>query len=193
MAGTYTLIVANNNGCINSAKQDIVINSWPVAFAGPDQELKFTFETQMNAALSSSETGEWSLISGSGKIDDIHSTTAWITELSVGENKFLWRVQNGNCEDSADIKITVFDLFVPSVITPDGDGKNDNFKISDFSGRTDLIIFNRWGNEEYRSGDYLNDWNGRSNNGTELPEDTYFYILKFENGKIIKGSVLIKR
>ena len=27
----------------------------------------------------------------------------------------------------------------------------------------------------------------------ELPDDTYFYILKFENGKIIKGSVLIKR
>ena len=87
MAGTYTLIVANNNGCTNTAKQNIVVNAAPIAVAGPDQELKFTFETQMNAVLSSSETGEWSQISGSGKIDDIHSPTARITELSIGENK----------------------------------------------------------------------------------------------------------
>ena len=193
MAGTYTLIVANTNGCTNTATQNIVVNAAPIAVAGPDQELKFTFETQMNAELSASETGEWSLISGSGHISDIHSPTTRVTELSIGENKFLWKVLNGNCEDTAEVKITVYDVFVPSVITPNGDGKNDYFKISEFSGKVELIIFNRWGNEEYRSGNYLNDWNGRNNKGAELPNDTYFYILKFENGKIIKGSVLIKR
>jgi gliding motility-associated-like protein len=84
-------------------------------------------------------------------------------------------------------------VFVPSVITPNGDGKNDNFKISEFSGKIELIIFNRWGNEEYTNANYLNDWDGRNNKGAALPGDTYFYILKFENGKIKKGSVLIKR
>jgi gliding motility-associated-like protein len=113
--------------------------------------------------------------------------------LSAGENKFLWKVLNGNCEDTAEVKITVHDLFVPSVITPNGDGKNDYFKISEFSGKAELIIFNRWGNEEYTNANYLNDWDGRNNKGAELPADTYFYILKFENGKIKKGSVLIKR
>ena len=113
MAGTYTLIVANNNGCTNSTTQNIVINAAPIANAGPDQELKFIFETQMNAELSSSETGEWSLISGTGHISDIHSPTTRITELSIGENKFLWKVMNGNCEDTAEVKITVYDLFDP--------------------------------------------------------------------------------
>jgi gliding motility-associated-like protein len=193
MAGTYTLIVANTNGCTDTSTQYIIVNESPIAVAGPDQELKFTFETQMNAELSTSETGEWSLISGSGNISDIHSSTARVTELSTGENKFLWKIVSGNCEDTAKVKITVFDVFIPSVITPNGDGKNDYFKISEFSGKVELIIFNRWGNEEYRSGNYLNDWNGRNNKGAELPEDTYFCILKFENGRIIKGSVLIKR
>jgi gliding motility-associated-like protein len=193
MAGTYTLIVADANGCIDTAAQNIVVNAAPVAIAGPDQELKFTFETQMNAELSASETGEWSLISGSGKIDDIHSPTTSVNNLSIGENKFLWKVLNGNCEDTAEVKITVNDVFVPSVITPNGDGKNDNFKISEFSGKIELIIFNRWGNEEYTNANYLNDWDGRNNKGAALPGDTYFYILKFENGKIKKGSVLIKR
>jgi gliding motility-associated-like protein len=179
--------------CVNTASQSIDVNENPVANAGPDQELKFSFETQMNAELASSETGEWSLISGSGHISDIHSPTTSVNELSIGENKFLWKVLNTNCEDTAEVKITVYDMFVPSVITPNGDGKNDNFKISDFSGKVELIIFNRWGNEEYRSGNYLNDWNGRNNKGVELPNDTYFYVLKFENGRVLKGSVFIKR
>jgi len=193
MAGIYTLIVANTNGCTNTATQSIVVNATPIANAGPDQELKFMFETQMNAELLASETGEWSLISGSGNIDDIHSPTTRITNLLIGENLYLWKLSNGNCEDTAEVKITVYDEFVPSVITPNGDGKNDNFKISEFSGKVELIIFNRWGNEEYRSGNYINDWNGRNNKGVELPNDTYFYILKFDNGRVLKGSVLIKR
>ena len=102
-------------------------------------------------------------------------------------------MQNGNCEDTAEVKITVYDMFVPSVITPNGDGKNDNFKIGEYSGKVELIIFNRWGNEEYTNGNYLNDWDGLNNKGVDIPNDTYFYILKFENGKILKGSVLIKR
>jgi len=60
-------------------------------------------------------------------------------------------------------------------------------------GNVKLIIFNRWGNEEYTNNNYLNDWDGRNNKGAELPNDTYFYILIFENGKTKKGSILVKR
>jgi gliding motility-associated-like protein len=93
-------------------------------------------------------------------------------------------------KDSTSISV---DPFIPSVITPNGDGKNDYFMISGFTGQTELIIFNRWGIEEYKNDNYPNDWDGRNNNGAELPDDTYFYILKFEDGNIIRGSVLIKR
>ena len=191
--GTINIEYNYTNVCTYKALQSIIVNEKPVAIAGPDQEMTFIFETQMTAELSSSETGEWSLISGSGHISDIHSPATRVTELSIGENMFLWKVQNGNCEASAEVKITIHDLFVPSVITPNGDGKNDYFKISENIGKVELIIVNRWGNVEYTNGNYLNDWNGRNNKGSELPNDTYFYVLKFENGKIKKGSVLIKR
>jgi len=49
----------------------------------------------MNAELSSSETGEWSLLSGSGQLNDIHLPTTSVTGLSIGENKFIWNVYNG--------------------------------------------------------------------------------------------------
>jgi gliding motility-associated-like protein len=79
------------------------------------------------------------------------------------------------------------------VITPDGDGKNDYFKVSEYDGKVGLIIINQWGIEEYTNENYSNDWDGRNNKGRELPADTYFYILKFENSTVRKGSVLIKR
>jgi gliding motility-associated-like protein len=179
--------------CTNKSTQSITVNKIPVPVAGPDQELKFTFETQMKANLSSSETGEWSLVSGSGRISDIHSPTTRITELSVGENIFLWKVRSGNCEASAKVKITVYDVFIPSVITPNNDGKNDFFEISEITGQIELIIFNRWGNEEYTNDNYVNNWDGRNSKGEELPNDTYFYVMKFENGQVKRGSVLIKR
>ncbi len=194
-SGSYTVKMTDANGCesAKSATTIVVVNANPVAVAGPDLKLQYTFETKMNAELSAYETGEWSLISGSGHISDINSPATRVTELSVGKNIFLWKVMNGSCEDTAEVKITVSELFVPSVITPNGDGKNDYFKISGFTGKIELIIINRWGNEEYTSDNYLNDWEGRNNKGKELPNDTYFYILKLEKNIIKKGSVLIKR
>ena len=195
-AGSYAVRVTDANGCQSAASAVTIvtlINVLPVAVAGTDQELKFIFETQMEAVLSSPETGAWSVISGSGNIWDIRSSTSRVTELSIGENKFLWTVHNGSCDATDEVKITVYDLFVPSVITPNGDGKNDYFQISALVGHVELIIFNRWGNEEYSNGNYLNNWDGRNNKGAELPDDTYFYILKLGNGITRKGTVLITR
>jgi gliding motility-associated-like protein len=191
--GNIDLVYHYTDACTNEAAQSIIVTERPVSIPGPDQELNFVFETQMNAELSPSETGEWSLVSGSGQLSDLHSPTAGVTELSVGDNIFLWKVANGGCEASAEVKITVYDLFVPSVITPNGDGKNDYFSIGENDNQVELIIFNRWGNEEFNSKNYLNDWNGENNHGDLLPNDTYFFILKFENGVVKKGSVLILR
>jgi len=79
---------------------------------------------------------------------------------------------------STDIKEIIGEVMVPNVITPNGDGKNDVFRIDglELHPNNTLSIFNRWGNEVYRSnGPYKNDWNG---NG--LNEGTYYYLLKIK-------------
>ena len=192
-AGKIDLIYNYSNVCSNTDLQTIAVYGTPDAVAGPDQELTFVYVTEMKAEPSSSGSGEWSLVSGSGKIADPHSPTTKVTQLGIGENVFLWSVRNEHCEATSEIKITVNDLFVPSVITPNGDGLNDYFKIAENIGNVELIVINRWGNEEYRNKNYLNDWEGQNNKGKKLPDDTYFYILIFENGTIKKGSVLIKK
>ena len=70
-------------------------------------------------------------------------------------------------------------LVVPNIITPNGDGSNDLFKIrnSEDYDRLELQIFNRWGNLVYEDTDYKDDWNGINKNGIPLTEGVYFYTV----------------
>lgn len=84
---------------------------------------------------------------------------------------------SGNNEDWFTIYSKSDNLFIPNVITPNGDGKNDQFRIiglERYPGAR-LNIYNRWGNEVYHSENYTNDWNGKG-----LNTGTYFYVLKIK-------------
>jgi gliding motility-associated-like protein/uncharacterized repeat protein (TIGR01451 family) len=76
---------------------------------------------------------------------------------------------------STDGKRIIGNLKIPNVITPNGDGKNDVFRVEgiELYKENTLSIFNRWGNEVYRSNGYTNNWNGDG-----LSEGTYYYVLK---------------
>jgi gliding motility-associated-like protein len=179
--------------CIGSSIRSITVNDKPVAFAGDNQYLNFVFNARMSASLNYGETGKWFSKNSSCKIPDFTSPTAEVTGLSVGENVFTWKVDNGFCTDSSGININVDDLFIPSVITPDNNGKNDFFQINSLNDHTVLMIFDSWGNLEYRNARYKNDWNGKNMKGEQLPADTYFYILDHGDGVIRKGTILIVR
>ena len=88
-----------------------------------------------------------------------------------------------------------FRLFIPQVITPNGDGKNDVFAIKAYDNidGLEIEIFNRWGDVVYKKTEYKNDFDGTNNFGEQLAEDTYFYILKTPGDKTYKGYVEIKR
>lgn len=62
----------------------------------------------------------------------------------------------------------------PNVVTANGDGMNDLFKIKDAQYMFDdyLIIYNRWGDVVYETYEYKNDFNAAQYN---LNEGTYFY------------------
>lgn len=73
---------------------------------------------------------------------------------------------------------------VPSLITPNGDGFNDELIISCVASPpkvgSELVVFNEWGSEVFRESPYQNGWNG-TYKGEDLPDGTYYYIFKEDN------------
>jgi gliding motility-associated-like protein len=196
--GTYYIKgTLTSSGCSDVKPVTVTVRQKPLANAGPDVALDYLFETEL-AALDpgTNVTGKWSVLSGSGSFSDPANARARVSNLELGTNVFLWTLTNEVCPPSYDsVMVKVLDIVLPSLITPNMDGRNDYFVIgrTEILGKIELVIFDRRGVMVYKSMDYNNLWNGIDYNGDPLSEDTYFYSLKSENGRSINGFVLIRR
>jgi gliding motility-associated-like protein len=85
-----------------------------------------------------------------------------------------------------------------NVITPNGDGANDEFQPIPNEDQPDeylLVIFNRWGQVVFRSKNHKEAWKGDSQlSGGALYDSSYFFDLKatYCNGFKVEKSGLIK-
>jgi gliding motility-associated-like protein len=194
---TFTVNLTDQFGCKNSDNIVVEVREKLTADAGPDQVLGYLFTTVMGAKLAHSyENGVWSVISGTGNFLDSTYAQTSVKDLSLGINTFLWTVTNGFCPPARDTAlITVNDFVIPTLITPNMDGRNDYFVLRGLAtlGKTELVIFNRRGAQVYRNLNYDNSWNGVDYNKNPLPDDTYFYVIKSANGKSISGYIVIRR
>jgi gliding motility-associated-like protein len=104
------------------------------------------------------------------------------------------------CIKTDTVLITVLPYCVKptDAFTPNGDGINDTWRIFDgtCTAISQVAVFNRYGNEVFKSGNYKNDWNG-SYKGNPLPDGTYYYVITYQlvnsRSVYIKGSVTILR
>ncbi|WDF67709.1 gliding motility-associated C-terminal domain-containing protein [Sphingobacterium oryzagri] len=113
------------------------------------------------------------------------------------EDIFVYRVKDsrGRWSNHANVHVNVIadPLFIPNVITPNGDGLNDRLVIlgTDTFDRIAITVINRWGNEVYQNDNYKGEWDGRG-----LNDGTYFIFVKAirgGNSTDVKSTVLIKR
>jgi gliding motility-associated-like protein len=193
----YTVTLTDQWGCVNDDQVNVEVREQPVANAGPDQELDFLFETDLEgSALGDNQTGAWTILAGSGDLYNINDPTTHVSDLALDLNSFIWTVTNEACPVSSDtVNILVNNLIIPTLITPNLDGINDYFIIKGIEsfGHTSLTIFNRWGARVYENKEYDNSWYGMDDNENLLPEDTYFFILIPEKSRTLKGYVVIRR
>ncbi|MDQ7959961.1 T9SS type B sorting domain-containing protein [Flavobacterium lindanitolerans] len=89
---------------------------------------------------------------------------------------------------------TVYGIFcsIPKGISPNNDGKNDEFDLSGL-GVKELTIFNRYGVKVYGYKNYTNQWKGQSDDGKELPDATYYYAISKSDGQTVTGWVYLNR
>jgi len=205
--GTYTLSVDAATppftgtllGC--HAGMDVVIRSHPpVTFTGltaSPQTIELGKSIQLNAQ--GATYYKWSPDNGSLDNPNINNPVATPTDsvtryMLQGMN--LW-----GCIDTA--YITVFtdldaDQFVPSAFTPDGDGKNDVFRIMKlrFQKLVSFRVYNRWGETLFYTITPDAGWDG-TYKGVKQDMGTYVYeiIVAVPNGenKVYKGNVMLIR
>ncbi len=91
-------------------------------------------------------------------------------------------------------------FYIPQGISPNGDGVNDKFVIAsaDEFPLSQLLVYNRYGDEVWRNdGDgYQNDFDGTwKKNGQPLPDGSYWYIFRFNDGVTHDrmGYIIIQR
>jgi gliding motility-associated-like protein len=112
------------------------------------------------------------------------------------KDSFRYAVVNAAGGDTTVVNIEVIcdDVVVFSGFSPNGDGINDNFTIVGLNKYTksNLLIFNRFGNQVFESNNYQNDWSGTFD-GKPLPDGTYFWMLDLGSGKTLSGYVQIHR
>lgn len=195
--GTYYIMGTTTGGYYTIRTVVVTADQMPVAYAGPDQVLDYIFNTRLEADLPEVGTGMWRLVSGTGIFGDIADPVTEVSRLSAGDNIFSWTVTNGVCEPVSDeVVIHIRSLEIPTLITPNGDSYNESFVIPGLEEtlhKTELVIFDRRGLKVWESRDYQNDWNGLDNYGKELPDDTYFYVLRSESGVSLSGYIVVRR
>ena len=123
----------------------------------------------------------------------------------TNDTRFTVKVTNAEgCSDTASQVVRViagYQIFPNNVLTPNGDGYNDTWKIKniEFYPNNSIKIFNSQGKlvkelgvgAPGSAGGYVGDWDGRVN-GVKLPTGTYYYNIDLNNGAaIVKGFLTI--
>ena len=143
---------------------------------------------------------------GKNSVELITPSTSANYEFSIDGNLYqnsakFTRVPKGNynayirntttCE-YATYPFTILDY--PSFFTPNGDGSNDVWKITDLDNYPTAVIYiyDRYGKLLKQLNSLSNGWNGTLN-GYLLPADDYWFRLILNENQVINGHFSLKR
>ena len=82
-------------------------------------------------------------------------------------------------------------LFIPNLLTPNGDGYNDVWRIEGLPGLgvAQVVIYTPQGRQVYKSNNYKNDFDGAN-----VPDGNYIYTFQIKEQNIMRrGALVIKR
>lgn len=194
----YTAVATSANGCTDTAKTIVTVDDFKLQlYANPNPAL-----SGMSVHLQTKATSSYKIIKWYPEY--LFSDHSAFTQRLVADTSLVVSVLSKSatgCMDSTTINIIIdtlpSEIFIPTAFTPNGDGKNDVFRI--FGGNIqsfDLKILNRWGQVIFSSNNKWKFWDGNLNGRLQLT-GSYVYILKavLKNGSAItkKGTILLIR
>jgi gliding motility-associated-like protein len=193
-ADQYELIVFDNNNCWSKDSVTIVVNEVPHFNYSSDTTLT------LGTPLSLYADGYYDFIWKDEQNNIVNQKAEFDLTPFETQKYTVTATNDKDCSTTRYINVNVikdYNLVANDFITPNGDGKNDVWKINYITvyPDCDVIVFNRWGQEVYRSaGGYQNNWGGVASNGAELPDGAYYYVITCSGmKKDITGPLTILR
>ncbi len=200
---TITLITIAGNGCPDSLTHTFEVHPLPVAgieidpatASAPIGNPMFTFrglESGASAYL-------WRF--GYGDATGTGEHIKFIYPSGVAEYIVTLTTYNQyGCFDTASATVSLLpaDLYIPSAFTPNGDGKNDVFRIVNMTSRRllNFSIYNRYGQKVFYGTGPGDGWDGTLG-GRSCETGVYYYIVNivYPDGtqKEIKSDVTLIR
>ena len=195
-------ITAPPIGCENSDSIYITVHPSPIAKAWPRDKTEQNRDTiSKGAGVQLHAEGGISYVwTPDEKLNNAFIADPFARDLRE-ETVFIVEVTDDNgCKDTAKVTIVIldnFDLVVYNVVSPNGDGHNDAWFIENILAypEANVVIVNRYGMEVFNSKGYQNNWEGTSEDGKDLPDGAYYYIITHPDFKepIYTGAINLIR
>ena len=199
-AGTYWIVTETDDNCKDTAVVNVTVSDGGsgAVSANPNCDLR---EVELSATTSDPDVTFSQWLVSSDSIN--YSVTSSLNTFTVNASEEAWYIAEFTNTSLCVGRDTIYvsacptpPITIADVITPNGDGDNDVFWITniEFYPNNELIIYNRWGSEVYRAANYNNNWDGTFN-GKPLPVGAYYYTLEIENndGTSFQGVINLMR
>jgi len=197
-AGNYPVTVsggASDNYTFVYANGTLRVDALPTVAIIPSRQgtigMGLTLQLTATGGTSYSWANAQGIISG--------QNSAILTIRPTTNTTYTVTATNANgCSSTMSYAVTVADdlsiLKANNLLSPNGDGVNDVWKVDniDMYPQAVVRIFDKAGRIVYTKKGYDNSWDG-TYNGQALAENTYYYIIDLEAGKVLRGYITLVR
>ncbi|MBK8622065.1 MAG: gliding motility-associated C-terminal domain-containing protein [Saprospiraceae bacterium] len=189
--GNYTITTQNIQGCDSIINLEISII--PLPNFDIDESITIDKGQTIQISLPPQYTYQWTPSAG---LNCMICNDVVIT----GSEDIVYNIIAFNelgCTTTQNLSVIVRDICVlesiniPNSFSPNGDDINDEYTIPDLGiCEVKITIFNRWGNVVYTQFPFNNAWKGISDNGSDLPQGTYYILLESANVQIKRTGMI---
>jgi gliding motility-associated-like protein len=193
----YKIVTANTFGCKDSAFVYVNVFRNPIVTVGPD----ITLIRGDTAVLVSSVSGTAIQYAWTPASDISNPQSLSPQVFPTSDRKYTLTATSGvGCpSDQQSVNIKVYnDIFIPNAFTPNGDGKNDVFRVFPIGAYIlqRLNVYDRWGKLVFTTSDPTVSWDGSFKNLPQPPGNYVYYVeWNRSDGKQVnrRGSLMLIR
>ncbi|MCC6186476.1 MAG: gliding motility-associated C-terminal domain-containing protein, partial [Chitinophagaceae bacterium] len=193
---TYYAAVTSLDNCVDTFRTSVTVKPLPtINITNKDTVIKYGKSIVLN--VFGGTQYYWTPMAGLSNPNNVNPTASPLvttTYKAVG-------VGTNGCRGEDSVRVTIdykSPISVPTAFTPNGDGKNDKFRLLGvtFQTLTEFRVFNRWGAEVFSTKDINDGWDG-TYNGKLMDMGVFNYIIRvgFPDGgtETYKGDVTLIR